>query len=144
MIKQKEAWLDSQRFSFLTEVNVGSWSGLDARTMAQQANCVDLYNYAYSPFSTATHNMWNHVARYNLTFCDNPLHRYHRVPVIASVPPDIDYVYRAAKYVNKAFRLFDEKMGVKINGESAFNLFLEAVNELGEKIRIESETLNES
>jgi Family of unknown function (DUF5677) len=113
-ISAREKWLNSQRFTFLTEVNVGSWSGADARTMATEAACLSLYHYAYVPFSASTHNMWHHLSRYNLVKCPNPLHAYHRIPLNLSIPPDIDYVYRAAKYVDKAFRLFDEKTGVKV------------------------------
>jgi len=31
LIEASEAWINSQRFTFLTEVNVGSWSGIPTR-----------------------------------------------------------------------------------------------------------------
>src|SRR6266542_3584732 len=43
LVQAKEAWLNSQRYSFLTEVNIGSWSGIDTRKMAQEAGCIELY-----------------------------------------------------------------------------------------------------
>ena len=46
MVKASEAWLNAQRFDFLTEVNVGSWSEAAVREMAEQADCLDLYRYA--------------------------------------------------------------------------------------------------
>lgn len=121
LIEFKEAWLNSQRYSFLTEVNVGSWSGLSTREMAEQANCLDLYRDAYSPFSAATHNMWHHIDRYNLAICPNPLHRYHKIPIDPEMEPDADYLYRAAKYVQKAFDLFDERTKVQVSLPSAYN-----------------------
>jgi hypothetical protein len=130
IILELEDWLNSQRYSFLTEVNVGSWSGLDTRKMAEDSGCLDLYNYAYTRFSAATHNMWNHVAKYNLARCPSALHRHHRIPVILSVPPYLDYVYRAAKYVKKAFTLFDEKVGISIDVSSALDEFVKSMNEL--------------
>ena len=51
IIDAKKGWIEMQRYYFLTEVNVGSWSGLSTRKMAEEADCLDLYNYAYTPFS---------------------------------------------------------------------------------------------
>ena len=53
-----------------------------------EENGKHFYDFVYTPFSAAVHNMWHHVARYNLTYCDNPLHRYHRIPID---PPDCFY-----------------------------------------------------
>ena len=133
IVQQMEEWLNTQRYTFLTEVNVGSWSGIDARKMAEEADCIDLYNYAYAPFSAATHNMWHHVAKYNLAPCPNPLHRYHKIPIVRSESSDIDYLYRAAKYVEKAFSLFDEKTEVQTNCASAFDDLYQAIQTFNEK-----------
>ena len=37
MIEATETWINSQRFTFLTEVNIGSWSGIPTRQMAEEA-----------------------------------------------------------------------------------------------------------
>ena len=129
-IKQMEEMLNSQRFTFLTEVNVGSWSGHDVRKMADEAGCLNLYHFAYTPFSAATHSMWHHIVRYNLRYCENPLHKYHRVPATPDVPHDVDFLYRAAKYVAKTFDLFRRKADVKLEVPSAFNLFDNVLREL--------------
>ena len=139
LIKEWEEWLNTQRYTFLTEVNIGSWSGIDTRKMAEEADCIDLYNYAYTPFSAATHNMWNHVSKYNLARCPNALHRHHRIPVILSLNPDLDYVYRAAKYVRKVFRLFDEKTGINVDTPSAFKTFVQSMNELEKILEAEND-----
>lgn len=142
-VKLREEWLNSQRYSFMTEVNIGSWSGIDTRKMAEEAGCIDLYNYAYAPFSAATHNMWHHVAKYNLVPCPDPLHRYHKIPVILDVGIDIDYVYRAAKYVEKAFNLFDEKTSVKVDVPSAFETLAHAIERLDEMMESAESTTAE-
>ena len=121
-IKEWETWLNGQRFTFMTEVNVGSWSGHDVRSMAEDAGCLDLYRFAYTPFSSAAHSMWHHIVRYNLRNCSNSLHMYHRIPSVEEAPFDIDYLYRAAKYVAKTFSLFDEKTGISPNIASAFEI----------------------
>jgi hypothetical protein len=112
LIEVRENWLNSQRHDFLTEVDVGSWSGMTTREMAEEAGCKSLYNYAYLPFSGVVHNMWQHVGIYNLKQCRNPLHNYHRVPIVARAPLDLDFVYRSAKYVSRSFKAVDEKFGL--------------------------------
>jgi hypothetical protein len=141
-IKNLEDMLNSQRFTFLTEVNVGSWSGHDVRRMADESGCLDLYRFAYVPFSAPTHSMWNHLVRYNLRYCTNPLHRYHRIPVIRDDPSSEDYLYRASKYVAKTFNLFREKTVSKPEVKSAFKEFRRALIELA-KASAETDKLDE-
>ena len=81
--------------------------------MAEEADCLDFYNYVYTPFSACTHSMWHHIARYNLVQCVNPLHRFHAVPVaIDDTPADLEMVYLAGKYLQKTFAAFDKETGV--------------------------------
>ncbi len=128
-VKIKEMWINSQQFTFLTEVNVGSWSGKTPRDMADEAGCIDLYNFAYCPFSSATHNMWPHIDAYNLESCTNPLHGGHKIAGIRKAPWDVDYLYRAAKYARKSFNLFDQKTGIKASSPSAFDFLCEWLKE---------------
>ena len=55
VIEARQGWLNGQRRDFLTEVNVGSWSGHSTREMADEAGCSGLYRYAYLPFSGVVH-----------------------------------------------------------------------------------------
>ena len=125
VVQHRKAWLDSQRFAFLTEINLGSWSGISTRKMAEQAGCMDLYRHAYTPFSAATHSSWQHVGRYNLVPCESPLHRHHRIPWVYPDPLDPDYLYRGAKYVEKTFRRFETAFGLDAPQHTALE-FLEA------------------
>lgn len=140
LVKATETWIDSQRYTFLTEVNVGSWSGKSTRDMANEAGCLDLYRYAYTPFSAATHSMWTQISKYNLVTCPNPLHGYHKIPIDSPANYiDPDYLYRAAKYVNKSFRLFDKKTGVRVNTSSALESLAKSLIEFnGNEAKTES------
>jgi hypothetical protein len=120
LVTSFEQALNAERLTAFTEVNIGSWSGTDTRKMAEEAGCLDLYRFAYQPFSRATHSMWPHISGYNLKPCINPLHRMHRVPDDWDPPLDADFLYRAAKYVHKSMRLFDRKTGVVVSAESSF------------------------
>lgn len=139
MIEYKEEWLESQRREFLTEVNVGSWSGLGTREMAIEADCESLYKYAYAPFSGATHNMWQHISRFNLKFCKNPLHKYHKIPSVDRAPLDPDYLYRSAKYVDKSFALIDQTFGLTIDAPMPHDWFIEEFDKLLEQKKADAD-----
>ena len=131
-VENRERWIDAQRYGFLTEVNFGSWSGIDTRTMAEQADCLDFYNYSFQPFTSATHNMWNHVGKYNLVICPNPLHRYHGMPIVRPLPPNLYFPLEAALYADKAFKLFDEKTLNTARPVSAYDELVDKIFELGD------------
>jgi hypothetical protein len=131
-LEASEAWISSQRFAFLTEVNVGSWSGIQPRKMAEDGGCIDFYNYVYNPFSACVHSMWHHVARYNLRQCANPLHQYHRVPEDPGLPIDLPYLVLAAKYLDKTFHAFDEKLCVQVDVPSAYEQLCKGLDKLAD------------
>ncbi|MBR9917497.1 hypothetical protein GYB29_07415 [bacterium] len=139
MIKAQESWINQQRFTFLTEVDLGNWSKLGVYEMAVESGCKDLYNYAYTPFSTASHSMWNHIAKYNLDECINPLHRFHRIPAIHPDPPHVHYFEVAAKYLDKVFKLFDDKTGIKVNAKSAYTTLISDLDKFSEENKEEND-----
>jgi hypothetical protein len=117
-----EAWINRQRFTFLTDVNLGSWSGISTRKMAEEAECLDFYNYVYTPFSACAHSTWQHVAIFNLKECGNPLHRFHSVPAIPEAALDPHYVYLGAKYLQKTLATFDSAFGTTTTLQSALDV----------------------
>jgi hypothetical protein len=121
-IQFMENWINRQRATFLTAVNLGSWSGLSTRSMASDAGCLDFYNYVYTPFSACVHSTWNHVERYNLKPCDNPLHRQHSIPAVAETPIDPSYLILAARYLQKTFAKFDEVFCIRVRRSSALDM----------------------
>ena len=131
VVKALESWQDEQRFTFLTEVNLGSWAEMNTRKMAEEYGELDLYNLTYLPFSAATHSMWHHIARLNLIRCGSPLHRHHRVPVDADLPSDADYLYRAAKFVDGSFAKFDAALAIHSDVPSAFQALVRHLENFG-------------
>jgi hypothetical protein len=110
IIGREEAWIDSQKWNFLVGVNVGSWSGKNTREMAEEAGILEFYNYVYTPFTQCVHSTWYHVGRYNSWPSETPLNRLLRVPYISDAESDIWHLSLAAKYLDKSFALFDEKV----------------------------------
>lgn len=127
IINANEDWINGQRYSFLTEINVGSWSGLNTREMAEQADCSDLYKFAYTPFSSSTHSMWNHVGKYNVTYSDNPLHKYCLIPTDFEMEPRVDILINSAKYIQKSFRAFDNYFQISCETQNPYNFWLEKI-----------------
>ena len=106
-----QAWLESQQLEFLTEVNIGSWSGKSTRVMAEEAGCKNFYNFVYQPFSSAVHSYWSHVGRINLEYCQNPAHGFHLLPVIANLKSDTHWCKLAVEYFSKSLNALDEFLG---------------------------------
>ena len=129
MLEAGERWIDGQRIGWLIDVDLGKWSSLSVRQMAEEASCIDFYNYVYTPFSACAHSMWHHVARYNLRVCGNPLHRHHRRPTGEAFAPDIHYLTLAAKYWSKTLGTFDRTHGLAIPGPSSYETLIDAVTE---------------
>lgn len=132
-IQIQEDWINQQRATFLTDVNIGSWSGLSTRNMAEEAGCLDFYNYVYTPFSSCTHSTWFHIARYNLVPCNNSLHRYHSVPAIVDAALDPHYLHLSARYLQKTFKKFDETFGVSFSRKPALDTLTDALARLEKK-----------
>lgn len=125
-----EEWINSQQYTFLTEVNVGSWSELNTRKMAEEADCVDFYNRVYSPFSAAVHSMWHYIEPYNLRICANPLHQHHRIPdTQKNISLGLNALYLAAECLDKAFRRFDEKMDITVESPNSFQRLCDKISE---------------
>lgn len=118
-IREWEEWLNSQRYTELTEVNVGDWGGINLRARAEKAGQLDLHRNDFARWSGAVHNMWQHLVRFNVQRCQNPLHGFHRVPLLPEFGIDPYYLRWAASYLDLMFALFDEKTGVTVDGPSA-------------------------
>ena len=133
VITALEEWIASQRYPFLTEVDLGSWSGLSTRSMAEEAECLDFYNYVYTPFSASVHSTWQHVGSFNLTPCISPLHKGHKLPIDPELEIDSYYLYLAAKYLDKTFRLFDSVIKPACAASQAFDLLSASIDQLGQE-----------
>src|SRR5262249_22851622 len=122
VIEASEGWIETQRACFLQDVDLGKWAGLSVRQMADEAGCIDFYNFVYTPFSACAHSMWHHIGRYNLIKCTNPLHRYHKRPISPTTEPDLHYLVLAAKYWAKTLDTFDAQTGINVDCQSAYDV----------------------
>jgi hypothetical protein len=133
LIDKMEHWVNAQRYMYLVEVDLGAWSDLTTRRMAEEASLLDFYNYVYTPFSACVHSTWQHVGRLNLQPCFSPLHGGHQIPWLPDFEVEPHYLYLVAKYLHKSFLLFDEKIGPSCPGPEAFGKLAEGLAQLGSK-----------
>ena len=103
-------------------MNLGSWSGLNTRKMAEEAGFIDFYNYVYQPFSGVAHSNWAHISMFNTVPCENPAHRSHRAPALVTTEPDPHWLFLAAKYLSKTLDHFDEVQRLSDLPHLAFDL----------------------
>ncbi|MEZ4740850.1 MAG: DUF5677 domain-containing protein [Bdellovibrionota bacterium] len=137
-------WVDTFKFRDLVEVNVGAWSGLNTREMAEQAECIDFYNYVYTPFSGCVHSTWHQVSRLNTIIDPNPLHNYLMLPYVRDLAPDIDDFLLAAKYVKKSFRLFTDTFLSNVDLPCSYDRVYQEISDLGLKWEEQAESMSEA
>lgn len=130
IVQSLEDWINSQRYSFITEVNLGSWSGINTRSMATEAGCIDLYNYAYQPLSSSAHSMWNHISKFNLERSENPLHKGFFKPVVHKFDSEFTFFEMGARYLEKSFQLFDHTFNITIKIRSSYERAIEGINDV--------------
>lgn len=134
-----ERWINNQQYSFLTNVNLGSWSGMDSRTMAEEADCLDLYRYAYTPFSSCVHNMWDHVGRLNVAQSGNPLHKYMLIPFDPETQPEFDLFLNSAKYLQESFSVVDKTFQLQCSTELPYEYWYNLDQDSSAKPKVDDE-----
>jgi hypothetical protein len=102
-IEYRKGWIDSQLLTNFLPVNIGNWTTKNIRKMAKETDCIDIYNLSYAPFSNAVHGMWNTLARINLKFCINPLHKFHRIPSLEDPPVYFGIITQTAEIMDLSF-----------------------------------------
>lgn len=132
MIEAESAWLNSQRPDFLTEVNVGRLADLTTRAMAKDCGLEDLYKFAYTPFSGAVHNMWHHISKFNLMYCNNPLHNFHKVPIVEPCPTQISFALESAKHLEDGFCAVDNVFSLEIDTQLPHAFLIHELDKLVE------------
>ncbi len=120
MIEASRAWVESQSFLFFVTVNLGNWTGKNTREMAVEAGCLDLYNYAYTPYSFSAHNTWNHLGKFNAIPSASPLHKNMRMPNIPHFAGEPSIMMNAAKYLDKSIAAVAKHYGLREVTESAY------------------------
>src|SRR5438046_6785929 len=100
-IRFRERWLNGQHYAFLQSVDVGSWSGISTRKMAEEADRLGLYDFAYTGWSHAAHGTWNHIGQFDVWPSSEPLHKHIMQPANFQHGYHVDVLENAAKYFDE-------------------------------------------
>jgi len=95
----------------LIDINLGDWKDVSARDMAKTCNLMEIYRIIYDPTSSDIHGTWTSIKNTNLTYCVNPLHRYHRLPQLEDPPQFLQPVQISINLVEKAINSSIDKLG---------------------------------
>ena len=69
-------------FQEFLPVDLGHWCGKDLRRMADESGTKDDYDKYYAWTSAFVHGHWGALRNTSFTQCLNPLHRFHRIPIL--------------------------------------------------------------
>lgn len=104
------SWIDRQRGLFEEDGDQPLPSSLPALfEMAQQARCLEFYEFFYSAFGPCPDSSWQHLGRYHLKPCSNPEHPFHVVTADAE-SPDLHYLTLAAACLRSTKAALEEHL----------------------------------
>jgi hypothetical protein len=84
--KTLESLANEDFFQEFVNIDLGSWSGMDLRKMADQCGVKDDYDRFYGWTSAFVHGQWAAARDAVMATCGNPLHRAHRGPMPVQRP----------------------------------------------------------
>lgn len=117
-IESRSAWLSLQQHSWLTTVNLGAQFERPVRSIAIDANLKDLYDFNYSPFSSAVHSTWQYVGKNCVYLCQEPLHGFHFFPEIRENTSHPFEAAVAVKNFDYTLKAIDAWLGKNLKGEA--------------------------
>jgi hypothetical protein len=79
----------------LMDIELGHWNQEDTRKLAQKAGMEKYYRLVYTPTSSDLHGTWMSLKYSNLCHCNDPLHRFHRLPTYLEPPLFIETMVAA-------------------------------------------------
>jgi Family of unknown function (DUF5677) len=71
-----DVWMEFQ------DIKLGAWADKNLRQMAIDGDMKEFYDKYYDALSGYTHANWSAVSQSSFAICVNPLHRFHKVPVL--------------------------------------------------------------
>lgn len=70
----------------LIEIELKGWTKRTSRKLAIDAGFEDYYKLVYDPASSDVHGSWTSLKKTNLVYCEQALHRYHKMPSFVEPP----------------------------------------------------------
>lgn len=84
-----EALANEDMWMEYANIDLGAWADKNLRSMATEVNCKDVYDAFYDSLSGFSHGNWGAIRETSFGVCLNPLHRFHRMPLLDAPIPDV-------------------------------------------------------
>jgi hypothetical protein len=104
------------------DMNLADWKTVSAYEMAKDCDLLDIYRIIYDPTSSDIHGTWTSIKNVNLTYCANPLHRYHRIPENEEPPMFLDPLEIAKNLVQVAINFAQKYSNFPVNDNKLIKL----------------------
>ena len=95
----------------LMDIELGHWAGKDTRKLAQDAGMEKFYRLVFTPTSSHLHGSWMSLKHSNLCHCNEPLHRFHRLPTYLEPPLFVDTMIAAQGMFEECVCIGRKKLG---------------------------------
>ncbi len=89
----------------LIDIELGNWTKKSARDLAIKAELEEFYRLIYDPASSDVHGTWTSIKKSSLVRCNQPLHRFHRVPQFYEPPLFVNMMIAAQRIYFKCIEL---------------------------------------
>ncbi len=106
-VQTLEELANEDRWQELQDIDLSHWNQTDLRKMSEEIGVKDVYDQFYDWTSAFAHGSWSAIRDAVFDICDNPLHRYHRIPrqSIRALP---DVVPEACQLVDKVLDIISQ------------------------------------
>lgn len=95
----------------LMNIELGHWNKTDTRKLAKDAGMEMYYRLVYTPTSSDLHGSWMSLKHSNLCHCNEPLHRFHRLPTYLEPPLFVETMMAAQGLFEECLQTGMEKLG---------------------------------
>lgn len=105
-ISEEIGWLAPE----LMDIELGHWNKKDTRKLAREAGMEKYYRLVHTPASSDIHGSWMSLKHSNLCHCNEPLHRFHRLPTYLEPPLFLETMVVAQELFRECLQTGIEKL----------------------------------
>jgi hypothetical protein len=111
-LANSDVWMEFQ------DIKLGAWADKNLRQMAIDGDVKDFYDKYYDTLSGYIHANWSAVSQSTFAVCVNPLHRFHKVPVLPqfffedAVPDLVKIANLALDQINTLYPPFKSRLKI--------------------------------
>ncbi len=94
----------------MLDIELGNWTDKTARQLAERTGLQRFYRLVYTPTSSDLHGTWLSLKNTSFRICNEPLHKFHRLPSYREPPAYINTLQLAQEIVFHCVQLSINKL----------------------------------